>query len=60
LKEFSKLPKTNKEKGEKQQKRNGHNDKPLLSPEYPCNPPGDNTGVTAHSALHQDPEIHTS
>lgn len=38
-----------------QEKGAGHNYKPLVSPEYLCNPPEGNTGVTAHSVLHQDP-----
>lgn len=38
-----------------QEKEAGHNYKPLVSPEYLCNPLEGNTGVTAHSVLHQDP-----
>lgn len=38
-----------------QEKAAGHNYEPLVSPEYLCNPLEGNTGVTAHSVLHQDP-----
>lgn len=38
-----------------EERKLGHNYKPLVSPEYLCNPLEGNTGVTAHSVLHQDP-----
>lgn len=48
-----KLSKTNMEKDKgKRMELN----KPLVSPEYLCNPLEGNIAVTAHSVLHQDPE----